>query len=46
MLAGVVMHWYAINSATLAGAWSILIDKYMFHASIYEEKEVTFLLPN
>ena len=42
MLAEVMMHWYATNLAALAGMWSILIDKYMFHASIHDANEVIF----
>jgi len=45
MLAEVIMHWHAINLTAQVGAWSILIDRYMFHASIHEEKEVIFLEP-
>ena len=44
MLAEVIMCWYAINSAARVGAWSILIDRYIFHASIHE-KEAIFLEP-
>ena len=45
MLAEVIMRWYAINSAVRVGAWSIHIARYMFHASIHEEKEAIFLEP-
>ena len=37
------MCWYATTLAALVGAWSTLIDRYTFHASIHEENEVIFL---
>ena len=43
MLAEVIMHWYKASLTAWVRAWSIQMDKLMFHASIYWEKEVIFL---
>ena len=42
VLAEVMMCWYATSSEALEEAWSMLINRYTFHASIQDEKVVIF----
>jgi len=42
VLAEVMIHWYATSSEAQEGAWSMLIDRYTFQASIQDKKEVIF----